>query len=265
MDSCPQEILNLIIDKIAELISPDGDEMEIAGKMVAYSTISRRWVERTQFHNFRGLDFLDEEYLKKWCSAFAPKSNGISRHVRTIRLQNIDTLEGFEDHFRAFTLRNVIFNRCGIFQSLASIEELKSLGNRLTRVTIEELEVSPEVMAQFLSLLPDLREILSAEVGTIPDSVQISHPIIPFFRGHGSLSLVKMNDLEWIPEHAKFGKLILDRESYSQDPGVVNKWISSSRETLEDLWISSVEDGDGESNGASLGVSNPATSFCLPS
>ena len=254
MDNCPQEIVDLVIDQLAKLESLDQHQSLAAGRMSTYSTISRQWVERTQFHNFRELDLLSQQQLNKWRTAVAPDPQGISRYVVAIRLYDINTLEGFEDHICAFTkLEEACFDFCEILRSLDDIQRLAPLGESLVYVALHRLVIPPEVMARFLSLLPRLREIHASKVGTPHGSVQVLHPTIPFFEGGNKLSLFNLEGgLEWIPPTAQFAELSLDRKCLRRDQKAVNQWIASSRKRLKVLRISA-DDG---LSGTSLDVSN---------
>lgn len=147
----PQELVDTVIDKLTELDTP----------ISRYSTVSSRWVYRTQARHFKLVTFKKKASLKKWSKTFKPDPSGASRHVRQIRWISIRTWAGFEAHLHAFTkIEETQFYRCKAFRSLSRIQPLMSLGSSLVRSKIHKTDTSPLVMASLLSYFPRLRRLL---------------------------------------------------------------------------------------------------------
>lgn len=169
-----------------------------------YSTISKSWRDRTQFHHFNQLVFWGQEGLDRWRAATAADPNGISRHVRSLVWWEIETLEGFGDHILAFTkVEATSFESCTIFRSLSGLSLLKPLGSSLLCLDING-ENSPEGVTWFLTFLPHLRRFDS-----LANCVSDPHERSPFFKG-------LRNKLTVTALHAR------------GSPEAVNGWISSS-------------------------------------
>ena len=267
MENCPNEVIDLVIDRLAEIKSRSEYKVLAGGEMSAASLISSRWVKRAQFHHFKQLKFLGQQKLDKWRTTIAPDPRGISRHVAEIRLKEIDTLEGFEDHIRAFTnLEKAAFEECEIFDSrngssLETAPRLAPWGGRLVCLILEEITLSPAIMAEFLSLLPNLREMYAYDTCCVPeDMVRVSHPPIPFFEGGNMLSLGDNEGLEWIPLTAQFGELKFDYKCLIEEQEVINEWVALSGKRLKSLWVDSERR---DLDGTSLDISNPAMTLCL--
>lgn len=273
----PQEIVDAVIDELA-LFDQDEDIDEelgiappLAHETVAnYSTVSRDWINRTQFHHFNRVQFLGDAYLEKWRTAIDPKSR-VSKHVRLLYWQGISTLKGFECHLSAFTgVRETIFDFCNIFCSLDEVELLGWLKSNLVEVHIERSTFLPGPMARLLSLLPQLRRFYMDNlipVNPLP-APEEPLPSIPFFRGANELCLLfeeyPPHALDWIPPTAQFSKLEVGASCLKDYHGVVNGWLTSSGENLDHLYL--IPDSRMDASGACLG-STPLTSrhFFLPS
>jgi hypothetical protein len=270
MQNFPQELLDLVIDELAELEELE-EEQEVGflatRRMSSYSTISRKWVKRTQFQVFKELYIPGQQCLHKWLTTITPDPHGISSHVKRVTWHKVDTLEGFDEHIRAFTrLDTAIFRDCEVFCSLNNVPPLASFGSSLVHLVLDELTVSSEVMAQFLSFLPSLRRIDAHDIITAPDSiVEVSHPNIPFFETGRDFSLRNLeikNSLNlpgWTPPTAWFSKLEISYNYFCGNPGVVNGWIASSGSSLKNLSLCS--GFDDTFGGACLDVSNPVIIF----
>ena len=209
-----------------------------------FSTVSRQWVHRTQFHKFWVLPILSQQHLDKWRATITPDPSGISRYVKTIVMCKVDTLNGFEDHLRAFTRLTVAhFDNCGIFLSWNNTSALTSLGSNLFSLILKGLVVSPDVMAQLLSSLPRLRHINAIHTTTDSRNVaQVSHASIPFFQSpnnlvYGLATVGPSRAPEWIPPTARFQRLVIGHQVFHDNPGTVNGWIASSRDSLTDFYI----------------------------
>jgi hypothetical protein len=269
MQNFPQELIDLVIDELAELEELEEElenKLRATSRMSPYSTISRKWVKRTQFQIFKELYIPGQQYLHKWLTTITPDPHGISSHVKTVTWHEVNTLEGFDEHIRAFTrLDTAIFKDSKIFRYLNNVQPLTSFRSSLVHLVLDELTVSSEVMAQFLSFLPSLRRIDAYYITTdAHDIVKVSHPSIPFFETGRDFSLLNwgadnpLNLPGWIPPTARFSKLEISYNYLSRNPGVVNSWIASSRSILKNLNVNS------GLFGACLGISNPATIFPSP-
>ena len=82
----PQDVWDLIID---QLISRGEDPWRIRKFLRAASLVSTAWVNRSQHHLFSTLAFIRRDILQNWCSRIRPDPDGVSRHVRTLRLVNM--------------------------------------------------------------------------------------------------------------------------------------------------------------------------------
>ena len=79
----PQELIDKIIDKIW-----DADDFPSHATTKAASLISRAWVDRSQHHLFRDLQFFPfGPHPARWCDAVSPGPNGVSRHVRSLTIR----------------------------------------------------------------------------------------------------------------------------------------------------------------------------------
>ena len=158
MQKIPQEVLDLVIDELA------GFDPSSQPNISNYSTISRRWVHRTQKHHFNLVIFKKKASLKKWRKTFKPDPSGVSQHVRKVRCYNIRTLARFEDHLRAFTnVEEAHFEGCGAFRSLRRIRPLTALGSSLVRLEIYGGVIKPTAMAFLFRYFPRLRRLLAQD------------------------------------------------------------------------------------------------------
>ena len=79
----PQELIDKIIDRVWDV---DDSPSHAATK--AASLISRAWVDRSQHHLFRDIQFSPLGPLPvRWCDAVSPGPNGVSRHVRSLTIR----------------------------------------------------------------------------------------------------------------------------------------------------------------------------------
>ena len=74
MNKLPQELVDTIIDNLAEFDTPLEPEIS------RYSTVSRRWVRRTQKHHFKLVILRKEASLKRWRKNTNPDPSDASRH-----------------------------------------------------------------------------------------------------------------------------------------------------------------------------------------
>jgi hypothetical protein len=257
MRNFPQELVDRVIDELADSVSKQLDgPLSTPDEISKYSTVSRRWVGRTQKHHFKSLCFRRQGKLYKWRTAVTPTSD-VLQHVQELTLEYIYTLEGFGDHFCGFTkVKKARFEHCGLFHSLDDIRPLTSLGESLVDLEIEKSDYSSEVIAQFLASLPLLRRFRAFSLlAPSPDNFEVSLPRIPFFEGANALMLSSSRGcppvtLQWIPSTARFSELGLGISCLTGSPGTLNEWITSSSKSLKCLDL--IADWHRDLNGAYL-------------
>ena len=155
MRNFPQELTEIIIDRLAE---PDHSLPRIPHKISSYSLVSRQWVERAQKHHFELLH-LDSKGMDKWVAEIDPNPFGVSKHVRTLHLDSIESLDEFEDHIRALTKVEIAaFWCCDFFCCLDDVQLItRDLGGRLVDLELEGAQTTPKILASLLAGLPKLR------------------------------------------------------------------------------------------------------------
>ena len=245
MRNFPQEIVDIVIDQLACILKGLVRRTHRPQDTISnYSTVCRRWVKRTQRNHFETLRLVGQRDLVKWSAAIGdePSSYGASGHVKTLFLEDIETLRGFGKYFQAFTnVERAVLHCCTIFHSLDGVPLLKPLGSSLKVLEINGSDTSPDLMAQFLASLPKLEQFRVHNLTSPPRAnPQAPHPIIPFFENAKEFALLSSdgypaNKLEWIPKTALFSGLTLGALCIRDNPEDVNKWIVSSRRTLENL------------------------------
>ena len=243
MRSFPQEIVDLVIDRLTDYEFPRKDV-----KISQYSTVSWQWVARTQKHHFKSVHFNDQSELEKWCTAIDPDPAGVSRHVRELSLERINTLEGFGAHIRAFTsVETARFDMCGILRSPSIVETLAPMRSTLVRLEISQVSTTISIITSLLAALPHLRHLLVCFLNVLGDRDVIVPPRIPFFEDADSLDLMVGDDvhgqLGWIPTSARIRDLRLDPTSIQDKSGRVQELIASSAESLKFLSITAVLGG----------------------
>ena len=237
-------LVNMIIDELAERSGPSEpfDRVPISN----YSTVSSKWVKRTQGYHFRFIHLAGQKGVKKWCTSIQADPLGVSRHVRRFNLVGIDTLEGFEKHIRALTrVQEVELSDCGILRSLSDVEVFTLLGSSLVRLDIDGALTTPHVMASLLAGLPRLRKLSASglEVECDPNPTALP-PKIPFVEDANSLDLLMtkycLGGLSWIPPTARFRDLGIEAYCINKDSALVNNWLTSSGGCLQ--WLTIRED-----------------------
>ena len=135
MDTFPQEIVDMIIDQLANyILSSSGKPANISW----YSTVSRQWVARTQKYLFESVHLNGQSGLEKWCRAIEPNPAGVSRHVNELSLRRVHRLEGLDSHIRAFAcIEALIFDGCGFLLFPSVVKSFAPLGSTLVRLTID--------------------------------------------------------------------------------------------------------------------------------
>ena len=236
MGTFPQELLDAVIDELADLGSTD---------MSDYSTISRQWVARTQKHHFKSIRFRGTKDLRKWCTAIEPDPSGVSRHVRELIFGGINGLDDFGEHIRAFTNAETVFIFGGHFLCPPSVAEyFAPLGSSLVRLEIQKAPATPHALTSLLAALPHLRKF-GAHFLYIKGNHKTTRlpPRIPFFEGANTLHLSLVNgnstlgSLGWLPPSARFRELKINPACLLDRSGRVQQWIASSGGSLEVLKI----------------------------
>jgi len=84
----PQDIVNLIIDQmvLVKTVEPHFTLSERYRWLQATSLVSTAWVNPSQRQLFSTVDFYCRVSLEKWCSRIRSGPDGISSHVRVLRL-----------------------------------------------------------------------------------------------------------------------------------------------------------------------------------
>jgi hypothetical protein len=244
MRNFPQELVDLVIDKLAEDPGPGG-QFEPVPTMSKYSTVSRKWTAGTQKHHFNSIYFFCQDGVEKWRTAIKADPLGVSRHVCRLELENINTLLGFEDHIRALTnVRKVVLFSCDITLSLPDTKIFALMGSNLAELYIHGADTRPHIMASLLAGLPRLRKLHTRGVAVEPDpSPAALSPNIPFFEDAGYFDLdLHMKDylpeaLNWIPPTARFHELRMDASYITPNSELVNNWLASSGDSLQRLTI----------------------------
>ena len=243
MRDFPQELVDLVIDKLAE---PTPKRFPRWEDMSKYSTVSRQWVGRTQKYHFRFLLFSNQDKLERWCAESEADPSGLSRHVRNLTLNHINTLQDFDDHIRAFAhLRSLTLRSCRILRSLSDVESLVRVGSTLVQLAIlGTIKTTPYIMTSFLAGLPCLRylRLFSLSVDDDLADATMLPPSIPFFEGGaGTLDLSLMAprgvSFDWIPPTARFRNLEITARCARDRHKFVNQWLVSSGRCLQSLII----------------------------
>ena len=212
MRTFPQELVDMVIDELADIERADIDRDRVA----PYSLVSRAWVMRTQQYHFEWVDFRGLDELEKWRRTIVPDPAGVSRHTRHLVLAYINTLEGFEAHIRAFTrVEDLKISRCRFLLLPSVVECFTPMGSSLIQLEISQLPATSRVITSLLAALPVLETFITGCFQVTDDTGGTDLPSpIPFFGGNGSLDLHLSWDQEdpleppdWIPPSARFGDL----------------------------------------------------------
>ena len=133
---------------------------------------------------FGHIEFDSLSALEDWRRETAPDPAGISQHTRVLGFLNIPTLEGFEEHMRAFTRVEHMKIIGGSFLSPPVIDCLAPMGSSLTRLELFGLRTTSHAIVSLLAKLPQLKWLTSwclEATGDIGGSNSVSR--IPFFEG----------------------------------------------------------------------------------
>jgi len=283
----PQEIVDMVIDELAAQCEfpleklfgigahtpPQVPADTTIGQLVDcessypsisyFSTVSRHWLARIQKHHFESVWFTDEDCLDKWRANIEPNPSGVSRHVRKLTWVDLDSLEDFNSHIRAFTRIEVLaFDRCEILLLPSVVETFAPMGSSLVRLEIDGAPTRTSVITSLLAALPHLRHLRAHYIEVLDDGNAIVFPPrIPVFENPNSLDLLLGEDtpgsLDWIPPSAQFHDLRINTLCIIDEPGHVKQWIISSASSLKSLRIT----GDLESTYSNLSssTSSPIT------
>ena len=239
MCDLPQELVDKVIDNLNELLEQPAPEASSQNKISDYSTVSKRWVNRTQYHHFGSLYLPNYHDMAKWRKTIRPDPFGVSRHVRALHWRYIDILDGFEDHLRVLTnVKEATFHGCGILYCLENVRLLSQVTSKLVELNINDTSITPAVLTSFLAASPHLRQFRTNNLWIeLDDTPVVSPDDIPFFKGANNLTLLLggylPGGLTWFPSTVRFTKLGVGASCIHHDLDLVNGWIASSRETLE--------------------------------
>ena len=237
MQRLPQELLDKIIDELADL------EDFRNRRFARYSLVSKAWVERTRKYWFEHVKFDGLDALKDWRGRIAPDPAGVSCHTRALVFLNIHTVEGFEEHMRAFTRVEYMRIVLGSFLSPSVADCLAPMGSSLTRLDFHLSKTTSHAITSLLAKLPHLKS-LASRCFTVTDDTGGSNSVsrIPFFEGNNP-TLLRYFDCDeprppnWIPSSARFGGLEMITMYSPHIAVLLNQWFSSSCITLTSLVI----------------------------
>ena len=246
MRTFPQELVDKVIDELVELYDYN------IRCIVPYSLISKAWVVRAQQHHFERVSFVGSDKLRRWCRRITPNPAGVSRHTRLLVLSEIDTLEGFEAHIRAFTrVDEMTIMECTFLLSPSVADCFAPMGPSLTQLWICDSEATSRTIISLLAELSRLRSFTALGFKVTDDAGGTNLIFrIPFFEGNNSVELYSHEDQrdfpgppDWIPPSARFGDLEIDITYFLHKAIIVNQWLSSSCTTLTSLTINGYPDG----------------------
>ena len=239
MQRLPQSVLDEIIDDLAGL------EDLLGSRIARYSLVSKAWVKRTRKYCFKHVKFEGLDALEKWCAITTPESAGISHHIRLLDFLNIHTLEGFEEHMRAFTrvehMRIAATCDCSLSPSVT--DHLVPMGRSLTHLELVRLKTTSHAITSLLAKLPHLKDLTSWCL-EVTDNIGGSNSVsrIPFFQDNNP-TLVYCSDggqqgpPNWIPPSARLCDLGIFTTYSPHTAVLLNQWFSSSCTTLTSLVI----------------------------
>ena len=251
MDTLPQELVDQIIDQLADQgESPSGGRPT---NISQYSTVSRLWVIPTQKQHFECVHFEGDRGLKKWRTKVKPDPSGVSHHVRKLSWGGVKDLEEFDSHIRAFThVEAARLFRCSILSWLGAADAFASMGSSLVKLEIEESNAKYHIITSVLAALPHLRHLRARSLEVDKRGEEASEatkdpPRIPFFEDAKCFDLLLMDwtlrePLDWVPPSARVRDLRIDAICVLEESGPLNKWITSSARCLEFLTIISFKE-----------------------
>lgn len=227
----------MVIDQL-----PNGEWQQFAGptKISQYSTVSRQWVVRTQKRHFESVRFRDQSSLEKWRTTIEPDPSGVSCHTRELTWNNVDTLEGFDSHIRAFThVKTATLAVCGALRLPSIVETLAPMGSTIVKLGIDGGSTTYSIITSLLAALPRLRHLRVHWLEVSGDrDVTVPRPKVPFFEDADILDLrISWGSLDWICPSARVRDLRIDPCCISLESGRVQQVIFSSASSLKFLSI----------------------------
>lgn len=251
MQALPQELVDMIIDELANLASLERlKDLESPDDpptchITSFSLVSRIWVTRTQQHAFNFISLYGAEELKKWCGSIEPNPAGVSRHAHYLVLSDISTLADTEAHICAFThVKWMQIRGCDFLLSPSVVECFAPMSS-LVELAIGRSPTTSRVITSLLAALPQLKyfSIQDSKVTGDMDGTNLL-PRIPFFEGGNSLQVFSSPDkpdppvpLDWIPPSARFYYLGISAKFFPYEAALANRWFSNSYTTLTSLSI----------------------------
>jgi len=157
----PQELVEHIID----CLSDDLRTLETC------TLVTTTWLARSRRHLFNSIS-LDDERVRKWCSAIRPGTEGISQLVRTLALQQAPQgyrwlgtvfLDTIPDHFSSFRRVEklvVTWLDLGDFEPGSLGRHFVHYGTSLRSLRLSYLSADYSSLMTFLQLFPYLEDLL---------------------------------------------------------------------------------------------------------
>ena len=246
MQALPQELVDMIIDELANTESLKRPDNLPNRHIVPFSLVSKAWVTRTQKHAFEFIIFDGPAELERWRESFEPDPAGVSRHARYLVFSNISTLGGTEAHIRAFTSVELMQIRagCNFLLSPSVVECFAPMGN-LVELAIGASPTTSHIITSLLAAFPRLERfgIQDSTVRGDMDETDLL-PRMPFFEGGNLLQVYSNPDqpnppgaLDWIPPSARFNSLSISAGFFPHEALLVNRWFSNSYAILTSLAI----------------------------
>ena len=269
MEILPQELLDMVIDRLADSIKSDlSFALYEEDRISNYSMVSRQWVERTQKHHFETVHFFTDWDIAKWRTRIEPDPSGVSRHARRFLWDNVDNMGDFDINIRAFTnLEVATFIVCDIFLLPSIVESFAPMGSSLVKLEIEGGSTTPHIITSLLAALPLLREFRAVGVRVQDDHDTTGFPPrIPFFEDPNTFEIMSTADsLDWIPSSARFRNLHIGMPCIIGNPGLVENWIASSAGSLQFLSIAGEHGAFSDFSGPTPFPTTPADHVSPPS
>ena len=212
-----------------------------------YATVSLEWLDRVRARYFELVSFRNQDDLEKWKRTFGAQPLGVKQYVRRISFHNVQTLRGFCHHPREFpNLEEVQFHKCYFCGCPEEMESFEKLGGRdFTQLAISGSSMN---LVSLLGAVPHLRRL--SILGDRCNNIRLSRRAARTFIFGRPVELELLledypeRSLEWIPSDVQFSSLSIGTVGVRQRWDVLNRWLRSSRETLNHFSI------EWDSNGA---------------
>lgn len=152
----PHDIVNLVIDQLvfeaadAALVTsrPYGAwryPRSLAQDLRATSLVNTLWSHHSQHYLFSSVTLYREAHVQQWCSRIRPGAEGVSRHVRTLKLG-------------PQTLRSDIFKTAlPHLMSFSNLQELIMCHSRTSDTSHVSLDILTPIFSSFAATLKRLR------------------------------------------------------------------------------------------------------------